>query len=229
MTRLALIAPALLLACSLPTVENPTTTIELRAFEVPPEHADRLSVTLNHVLSGNTDTPIGRARTGPGGTLLVAAPSTVIDGVEPLIDAVTAAKPPPAPNNLSVHYWLVEGVDGEVGHDERLNSVATTLASIVEADGPQYFELLASQRITSLEGERAEATTLGDFGETWFMQRIDRDPNSGAFVGEIHIREDETVGRIETRIALSPDQTAVLAATSHDSASIYILVRPQVL
>ena len=223
MTRLALLA--LLCACTTPVVSEPTETIELRAFEVPAEHADRLASTLNHVLSGSQENRVGRARTGPGGTVLVAAPSSVIAGVEPLIDAVTSAETPPPPKNLTVSYWLVEGIEGEQGHDPSLNSVATTLSSIVEADGPMYFEALTSQRITSLEGERAEAFTAND---TRFQQRIDRDPNSGAFVGQVEIATDD-IGRIETRIALQPDQTAVLAASDLDGSAVYILVRPQVL
>lgn len=220
--------PLALTACAIPTTPEPPPTIELRAFEVPDEHADRLASTLNHVLSGNTESPVGRVRQGPSGTLLVAAPSSVIEGVVPLIDAVTSAEPPPPPKNLSVSYWIVAGTPGDVDDDPRLKTVQTTLSAIEETDGPLSFSLITTQRISSLEGEHAEASSMREREVTRFDQRIDRDPNSGAFVGEIGVTE-ESIGTIDTRIALSPDQTAILAATGGDGRSIYILVRPQVL
>jgi len=230
MKRLGIVALFLSACTGLPVASEPESALNLHAYEVPEAHAERLASTLNTMLRGGGEDSIGSAQLGPGGTILVAAPPSVIQGVSRIVSHVKSAPSPTPPTNLAVDYWLVESTEGAYGFDPELAAIDSTLKALAETDGPRYFHVLSTQRIASLEGERATAQTSFERGQTQFKQRILRDPHSGAFIGEIEIEDAKRFGQISTRIALDPKKTAVLGATTTaDDSSLYIVIRPRVL
>jgi hypothetical protein len=230
MKRLVLLVLCLSACTGLPATAPPDPTLNLHAYDVPEAHAKQLASTLNTMLRGSGDAPVGSARLGPGGTLLVAGPPSVIQGVSRVVSRVQSAPSSPPPTNLAIHYWLVESTAGDYGFDPELAAIDSTLKAIAETDGPRYFQVLATQRIASLEGESATAQTSYDRGQTQFTQRILRDPHSGAYIGELELKDAKRFGQLSTRIALDPEKTAVLGTTTTaDDSSLYIIVRPGVL
>ena len=222
----ALLAPACgRLDANVPTHPEP---LALRTFDVPEGYGPRLAEALNRAFPRQGDSRPAEATVGPDDRLLVVGPAAVLDGVEELVGALEVA-PIAAPRNIEMTYWFVRGIPEGTDRDRRLQPIASVIDALDEVDGPQSYALIATKRLTSLDGRRAR---VGD--EQIDIGQICSVVGGDQVVADLEITMDVDMhpdSRVETRLALQPGNAAVLArASARDEAGslgqIYVVVRP---
>ncbi|MEZ4237264.1 MAG: hypothetical protein R3F59_14165 [Myxococcota bacterium] len=224
MTRTLLLLLPLALGCAEtpPPLPGPEP-LALQTYAVPDGYADRLVGTLNRAFARSGE-DIARATAGPGGTVVVAAPRSVLQGVEALVDQV-GKLPPEVPRDVQLDYWVVQGVPAAATRvPPDLAALAPVLEAVAEADGPLDFGLVAARRLRSLAGDRAE---LSDGVVRKLTQVAALEPGGATVVADLEVVVGDT--QLTTRIATPPGQTTVIAqAGAADAAAgwLYVLVRP---
>jgi hypothetical protein len=203
--------------------------VELRTYRLPNGYAERVVGTLNRAFErGQEAVDVARATAGPGGTVVVVAPRTVLAGVDQLV-ADVASVPADTPRNVQLEYWLVRGEPGALDVPPELRAVAPVLEAVAEADGPQRFSLVATRRLTSLDGDSAE---ISDDVLHKLRQVASVEPGAAAIVADVTI-EVRRGAEIRSRLVVAPGKTVVLAQAGGPTAdeapsSLYALVRPTI-
>lgn len=204
----------------------------LRSYEVPNDGAGQMRSVLKDMMwfgSGGQDNKgqyVGRVEVGPDGRLLVLASPGVHEGVKALLDQMAKA-PPKGRSTIELNYWFVIGKPGATkeARPANLAEVAPALAEIEKTDGPQEFQLEEKLVVRALTGEFAKAE-----GRDWQIGQTASQAGNGSVSVDVRL---STHGpqRIDTRLKLSPGQTAVLGSSgagnkgNGDTGSLYYLVR----
>jgi hypothetical protein len=215
--------------CGASPVASEVAAVELRTWDLPAGFSERLVASLNRALTraGDDAEPIGRATTGPGGTLVVVAPPRVLDGVDALVTRATSGPAATAPRGVEIAYWVVRGVE-QAGDDPRLAEIAPALELIVASDGPMRFELDGSRVLRTLEGEKG---TLDGSDGIDVEQVASFEPGSDVVIADLAVHIPE-VTELRTRVAAPSGETVVLAQTEADAEGhtvpLYVIVRATV-
>jgi len=136
-------------SCNRPAVISSGPPLELRSYTVPAEYASEVNSVINSLL------PNTRAKIGPGGVLLVAAPASVQKGVQEMLDDLAKNRPGPPPV-VSLTYWAVVGRPAkEPSWPSSLNEIAPALKAVSASETALSFSLLQRLTLPSLSGERA--------------------------------------------------------------------------
>lgn len=133
--------------------------LELKSYVVPSEYVSELSTAIDLLLRrgiGPEAKNLGNARIGPGGLLLVAAPSSIHDGIVKMLADLESSQPE-LPPTVILTYWIVIGKPAqETTWPSRLDGISSALEAVSDTDGPMKFLLLEQLRMQSLSGEHAE-------------------------------------------------------------------------
>lgn len=164
-----LVGGSILAGCDLrpggPAAEgDPAARVELRTYEVAPEHQDDLQRVLRQVL-GSGETRLGRVTAGPGGTFIVVAPESIQNGIRNMLS--NGFTPSPAPTQVKLTYWLLVGrpVDSgtepatySVSGPRRLAHLEPVMTQLVAAQGSTEFTLLEEVRVLSMVQDQGRAS-----------------------------------------------------------------------
>lgn len=233
----------LLLACLLgcspvpASVEAPpgapaAAAMQMRSWPLPAGVAPVLADAIDDALRIDRDLTQGQAIVGPGGSLVVVATPSVLEGVEALI-AQAVASPAPAPRNVELSYWLVTGSAGEPSRSAGLDAVSEALDVLRSSDGVDRFELLSSRTLRTLDGSpgELEGGTHGDApGHLAVEQRVTIEPGGDAVIAWIDIdaRFGDRSMVLSSKMLLVPGKTTVLSQLGGDDDNAYLLVRAAV-
>ncbi len=102
-----LVVGVMLTGCGVQVPADPPAPVELRAYQVPPEYQEELRGMLQGAMILGEDEVLGRVTNGPGGTLVVAAPGRIQDGIEQILGSGFEAPAIPTPVRLT--YWFLAG------------------------------------------------------------------------------------------------------------------------
>jgi hypothetical protein len=161
---------------------------------------------------------------------VVVAPAGVLSGVESLVDRVSTAPAAPPLQNVDMEYWVVLGTPAEAPtRSAGLAEVSTALDAIESVDGPRAFTLQAARSMRTLDGEWA---TLSDRG-LGVKHLAAVEPGTTTVVARVEVELPYGQSEVQTQLALSSGEIAVLAQTglrSDDApaADVYVLVRPTI-
>ena len=208
-----------LFACAPAASPSGPSPVELRTWELPPGYATRLVGSLQRTLGD-----VGRASEGPGGTLVVVAPAGVLGGVDALVREARDQQPPPAPRNVELQYWLVEGAPSDhPAAGPGLEPLQAAIEPLQRVDGPMTLTLLDTRRLRTYDGDRGEIADE----RLLVRQTVGIEP-SGALLADVELQV-ERGAQVKTRIALADGQLAVLSQTSDTpGTSLYVVVRPTI-
>jgi hypothetical protein len=133
---------------------------ELRSYSVAPSERSRVVEALQNLLKDR-----GRVERSPDGRVIVlTAPSTQKQLEREVFDPLAAHKPVPvaAPASLALTYWIVLARPGKANPDApapaNLQEIASALPEIKKASGTAEVALLERIRLSSIEGQNAQAT-----------------------------------------------------------------------
>lgn len=163
-----LIGGSILAGCDLrpggPGAEGDSAAVvELRTYDVAPEHQDDLQRVLRQVL-GAGETRLGRVTAGPGGTFIVVAPEAIQTGIRNMLS--NGFTPSPAPTQVKLTYWLLVGrpvgsgtepATYSVSGPRRLTHLEPVMTQLVAAQGSSEFTLLEEVQLLSMVQDRGQA------------------------------------------------------------------------
>jgi len=182
---------------------------ELRTYQVPPDYQDDLRGMLDSVLRVG-DTRLGRVTKGPGGTLLVVAPSRLQDGIRDILDTGFEVSPL---GPVKLTYWLVVGrpVDGvpagepfSVRGRRGVPQLEPVFRQIATVQGATEFALLEEIQITSMSQDQGRA--FGKFARV--EQTATR--TGDAVVAFVSINLVVTGNMFASQVVLEPGQFLVV-------------------
>jgi hypothetical protein len=205
---------ALVAACAPPQSDPAAANaLVMRAYPLPKPYGTEVAGILQSLLSrGPNEAPAGKAYLSPTGALLVAAPAGFHPGVVQLVDGLKGAPTPPP--SIRIDYWAVVGSPStkDATKGPGLNEVAAVLDALNQERGPFSYGLLEKLSLTSLSGQRANATGA----------QLDVEQTATAFDDKVLATVGIRAGRnkIETRVQLPLDKTLVLAQSGVDAKNL---------
>lgn len=215
MVFIALVAlPAMMFtaACNSATkgADDGEQSLQLRSYTVPPQYASEVSSIINSLLSRQPNTPqIGKARIGPGGVIVVAAPFSVQSGIERMIADIVKAKPEPPPI-VSLTYWIVVGNPGkQTSWPPQLNEIEPALKAVSGYQGPMSFSLQERLKVQCMSGESAVLT-----GSTAIV-RQKATVRQGSVLGDIYISLTGVDRSFTTQVQIGLNKTLVLGQSGY--------------
>jgi hypothetical protein len=202
------ILPALILTAACNSTTNDTEddrhALLLRSYEVPAEYAAEVNSVINSLLTPSGVAPIGTARIGPGGVVIVTAPASVHSGIEKMIADIGKAKPEPPPI-ISLTYWIVEGRPAkETAWPPQLNEIESALKAVSASEGAMSFGLHERLKIQSMSGE--SATLSGGIASVRQVATV----REGRVLGSIEIRLDRMGLSFYTKVQIGLNKVLVL-------------------
>ncbi|MCB9686817.1 MAG: hypothetical protein H6738_13165 [Alphaproteobacteria bacterium] len=212
--------PALFLAigCSQPAPPEHVPAV-LRTWDLPPGAAPRLVASLDRVLRDQGD-----ATEGPGGSLVVVGPATVVAGVDAVVKRVVDGPPPPPPSNVDLRWWFVRGEPAaETTRGPGLEALSATLDTLVATDGPMALSLVATRDLRTLDGQQGQIEDQ----DLKLTQIASIEPTSRTVIADVEVGVGPAA-EVRTRLALKDGTVAVLSQTG-GAGSLYILVRPEII
>ncbi len=162
LTHLSLFA-LILVACTPVPQAAPTApaapSLELKIYEVPDAYRAEARGVIRSLLHRGKNAPtLGSVALGPGGQLLVTAPSSVHSGVAQFVEKLRSQKPKP-PASVSLDYWVLLGTRAEAPSEvgDLDPALAPALSAIQKSHGPMKFHVGERLSLSSISGESAEA------------------------------------------------------------------------
>lgn len=196
--------------------ENNTPSREIKLYSVPPQQSPALLHALREtVINGH-----GSTVTQPfPGKLLVAAPAGEQASIGAAIHALSkAAETTPHPEQLHVHFWVIDALPGKGSDSTALQPLSSTLDALRKNIGPSHFLLDDSAMAVATPGEtsnKIDTANLHDF-VFWI-------PSSGSDHLQLAIEYNDHSGNdhagkgfrsLKTVAAMKLDQYVVLAQAS---------------
>ncbi len=183
----------------------------LTTYDVPRGYESRVEDVLNRVFWRDDNVPpLGRARQGAPGSVIVAAPQVVQADVRGVIDRLNQLDPSVAePRNVKLSYWMVGGSRAASVDTSALpTAIAPAMAEVAAQEGPMAYRVLFRESLLSLDGARAQAT-----GPEFRIDQLASISPAGHVVAEVGINVQ---GGVETRtqVQLAPGQVLVLGHTA---------------
>lgn len=186
----------------------------LKTYKVP----DGQEKLVERLLDGTTSYPVStvsaqgqqtqfvnpRPHFTGNGYFVLSAPEAIHEGVRQLLDELAKHPAPPPQPSVDATYWLVLGWPvKDAPLPDRLTEIAPALKTLGNL-GPMRFELLERLELAALDGQEASAQSQN----VQLRQTASRD--GAAYQLRINVTtQGETVGKIETTVAVKPGQFAV--------------------
>ncbi len=227
----------LLAACSA-SIEGSASELDdpsafvLTTYDVPRGYESRVEDVLNRVFWRADDVPpLGRARQGAPGSVIVAAPESVQGDVKDVIERLNKLDPSVAePKNVKLSYWMIGGTRAPAVDTSALPAViAPAMAEVAAQEVPMRYEVLFRESLLSLDGTRAQAT-----GPEFQIEQLASVSPAGSIVAELGL---SVQGGVETRtqVQLGAGQVLVLGQTAvggnggppGTSDALFYVVRPE--
>jgi hypothetical protein len=206
MLALATVVSLALGGCSCPGEMDTGSQNELvvRSYAVAPEYGEELKDILHGMFHHGGDAkPLGSVRVSRDGLVVVAAPESMIGGIEEVISALDRSNPPPPPT-VHLTYWAVEGVRSmKTTWPDHLAVLQEALTSVAAVDGPLAFALLEKIELSSLSGARA--STDGPY----FGVEQKATARNGVVYANLFLRKGPVM-RMRTAVRIEPGQLMVL-------------------
>lgn len=203
----------------------------LTTYNVPQGYESRVEDVLNRVFwRADNVPPLGRARQGAPGSVIVAAPENVQDDVKDVIARLNQLDPLVAePKNVKLSYWMVGGTRADAVDTSALPPAITpAFLEVAAQEVPMRYEVLFRESLLSLDGARAEAN-----GPEFQLDQVASVGPSGRIVAEVGI---SVQGGVETRtqVQLGAGQVLVLGQTAvggggspGTSDALFYVIRPE--
>lgn len=185
----------------------------LQAYDVPAGQAEQVAAVLHNVFAGLKERAVARATASPDGQLLVVGTSGIQQGVAAILTRMEGRTPPPPPT-IEMNYWFVVAERAsETVLGPGLQEIAPALEAVALSQGPLRFSKVEGARIRSLSEEQGEAN--GRF--TAITQRAS--VNGDKIIADVEL---VVMGgsRLETRLAMAPDQVLILGETGVNEKAI---------
>ncbi|MBM4365763.1 MAG: hypothetical protein FJ102_06075 [Deltaproteobacteria bacterium] len=204
----------------------------LTTYDVPRGYESRVEDVLNRVFwLADEVPPLGRARQGAPGSVIVAAPASVQGDVKGVIERLNRLDPAVAePRNVKLSYWMIGGTRADAVDTSALPAViAPAMAEVAGQEVPMRYEVLFRESLLSLDGTRAQAN-----GPEFQIEQLASVSPAGSIVAELGL---SVQGGVETRtqLTLGAGQVLVLGQTAvggnggppGSSDAIFYVVRPE--
>ncbi len=135
--------------------------MELRVYQVPPEHTqDLLKALTVSFSSGGIATTIGTVSSPAPGQLIVLAPASlqgsIADTLKSLRDSTKPAAPTSSPEQIRLQFWSVDALAGAGTDDPALSELKNALDETRKSLGDVHFVLL--DHVSSVSGIRDGAS-----------------------------------------------------------------------
>ncbi|HET8941076.1 MAG TPA: hypothetical protein VFN13_03725, partial [Rudaea sp.] len=130
-----------------PSGGDNTAKMELRVYQVPPEHTQDLKHALqtNFQAGSDSKTPIGSVSSPAPGQLLVLAPSSLQDSIasslKSLSGTANSTTPATPPMQIRLQFWSVDAIAGAGVDGAELGGLSEALAQTRKSLGVVHFVL----------------------------------------------------------------------------------------
>ena len=201
------------LACNRGSEESETLA-ELRTYSVPHGYENEIRSMLRTTL-GTDETSIGRAAIGPGGKLVVVAPTAVHRGIQQFVKELDSIENAPPPTPVALSYWMIAGRPSsgttpyQVMGKQPLDDVQQALEQIVLSQGPTDFTLIERLKLVSIGEDTARIS-----GRIVGVSQQASVAAQGDVIARIRIGMRRY--SLETEVKLEPGQFVVLGNTGYD-------------
>jgi hypothetical protein len=150
----------MLASCHAPTGANPTTAaMELKIHSVPADQTGKLAEALGNVMGGKAAV----TSTAPG-ELLVYAPHDAQLSIGTAIATLAKSSAAPAPQQVNLHFWIVDAETGSGSDDDNLKPLSTTLDGMRQSMGPLHFHLDQAVAAMTSSGHEGSIVTAIEGG-----------------------------------------------------------------
>ncbi len=208
-------------ACGFREQPGDPQAMTIKNYDAPQGYSARDIHRIVGTVLGHGEGSVGRATTGPGGTIIVTAPESVHRGIGELLAKLEAqgTRPVEPEASVTLNYWfLVARPRPDGGLSVASPALAKNAAlrpvmeQIVGSQGGMEFHLLEQMRLTTIESE--DGSVRGRFVE--IRQRLMR-YESGQRVADIRLTMFGSQGvrhTLETRVKLESGRFVVLGETA---------------
>lgn len=202
---IALLTAALLSACAKPEGGD-AAKMEMRAYTVPAEQTNALSIALGNVLgTANDKTSFGKVSSAAPGQLIVLAPASFQGSIESTLRDLTKTDPAQAKSSvknespLRLSFWSVDAVPGNGADDPALKALMPALDEMRKQMSAVHFMLHDQMSgISDLDN---------NVSRTWFSRDVE-DVNQP-------VRLDYTLRQTSGRLSLGMDLFDQVPVTMH--------------
>ncbi len=186
---------------------NTAAAMELKVYTVP---ASQLSPLANG-LEGAFQNDKARVSASPPDKLLIYAPRNMQTSISDAIAQL--AKPSPAKDNqtdqLTFHFWLLDGEPGAGADDPTLKDLATSLSALRQSIGTMHFQLKERVSGVTTYGENSGQVVTGS-GHVYDFVVAGRGQTPA-----IHISYEDSarvgIGKMQANIIAQPGHYVLLA------------------
>ena len=208
-----------------------STALVVRTYNVPPERADELKNSLNHLFWHKENGDSGSAQVFGNGLILVRAPEGYQQGVRRMIEQL-GSLPPAARTTIRLDYWLIVGEEDKSTNLESFAALAPVLKSIEALDGHRNFRILEHLATSSVAGDGAhikgsvyEATSTASPLNDHISLQLDLRSRLGEVKSTTQIKDGEYL--ILGQSALEPGLNVGKVRVAAKSANVYYVVRAE--